>query len=85
MIEYIVIFLILITGCESNAFSVTFDPKSIISTTSKQFVGVTLDTGLLRVRWDKLDFRYNNTCTCFLSYRWFYGIEVFLFTCNSTR
>lgn len=57
MIEYIVIFLILITGCESNAFSVTFDPKSIISTTSKQFVGVTLDTGLLRVRWDKLDFR----------------------------
>lgn len=46
-----------ITGCESNAFSITFDPKTIISTTSKQYVGVTLDTGLLRVGWDKIDFR----------------------------
>lgn len=44
-------------GCQSNTFSVTFDPDSVISTTSKQFVGVTLDTGLLRVRWDKIDFR----------------------------
>lgn len=58
MNEYTVIFLMFITGCESNAFSITFDPKTIISTTSKQYVGVTLDTGLLRVGWDKIDFRY---------------------------
>lgn len=58
MNEYTVIFLMFITGCESNAFSITFDPKTIISTTSKQYVGMTLDTGLLRVGWDKIDFRY---------------------------
>nr|XP_022337561.1 heparanase-like [Crassostrea virginica] len=54
----IFVFIVFIVGkCLSNTVFVTFDPNSIISTTSEQFVGVTFDTGLIRVKWGKVDFR----------------------------
>ena len=55
----IFVFMVFIVGkCLPNTVFVTFDPTSIISTTSEQFVGVTFDTGLIRVKWGEVDFRY---------------------------
>ncbi|XP_048746309.2 heparanase-like [Ostrea edulis] len=51
------IFFLFFGKCQLDTISVTFDANSIRSTTSSQFVGVTLDSGLIRHKWENFDLR----------------------------